>query len=244
MRIKLIIEYDGTDFAGWQRQLNVVTVQGVLEAALNRLTNQSITVFAAGRTDAGVHATGQVVHFDYDGTLPLRAFIYGVNFHLLGHPVAVLSAEIVDHNFDARFSAKQRQYLYRILNRQHPSPIRQKYTDYYPYELDVSLMQHAAQLLKGTNDFSAFRCSHCQAKSPIRTIDTFDMIVSGDEVHFIISARSFLHNQVRIMAGTLMEIGSGKKKISDLEMAISTGNRVFSGATRPPNGLTLSRVIY
>lgn len=243
MRIKLVLEYDGSPFAGWQSQNHAVTVQGVVQDALKKLTGQTKTVHAAGRTDAGVHASGQVIHLDHEG-LPLRAFVHGVNAHLRPWPVAVLSADTVPETFHARFSAVQRRYRYRILRRQTPSPLRSHQVDHYASPLDVVMMQGAAKMLVGTRDFSAFRCAACQAPSAIKTLDEARIEVVEDELHMYFAAKSFLHNQVRIMVGTLLDIGRGEKTLEDLHRALMTGDRRLAGATRPPQGLTLMGVVY
>ncbi|MFM7631432.1 MAG: tRNA pseudouridine(38-40) synthase TruA [Alphaproteobacteria bacterium] len=243
MRIKLVLEYDGTPFAGWQSQNHAVTVQGVVQDALKTLTGQDKTVHAAGRTDAGVHASGQVIHLDHDG-LPLRAFVHGVNAHLRPWPVVVLSANTVPETFHARFSAVQRRYCYRILHRKAPSPLRAPFVDHYAGPLDVGMMNNAAQRLVGTHDFSAFRCAACQAPSAIKTLDEARIEVMEDELHLHFAAKSFLHNQVRIMVGTLLDIGRGQKTLDDLHRALITGDRRLAGATRPPQGLTLVEVRY
>jgi tRNA pseudouridine38-40 synthase len=243
LRIKLVLEYDGTPFAGWQYQPHAVTVQGVVHDALKKLTGEDKTVHAAGRTDAGVHASGQVIHVDHDG-LPLRAFIHGLNAYLRPWPVAVLSADEVPETFHARFSATQRRYCYRLLNRKTPSPLRSNQVDHYAGPLDVALMAAAAQKLLGTHDFSAFRCSSCQAKTAIKTLDQAHITRHDDEIHLHFAAKSFLHNQVRIMVGTLLDIGRGHTTLETLDQALLTGDRRLAGATRPPQGLTLVGVGY
>jgi tRNA pseudouridine38-40 synthase len=243
LRIKLVLEYDGTPFAGWQRQDHAVTVQGVVQDALKKLTGQDKTVHAAGRTDAGVHASGQVIHLDHEG-LSLRAFIHGVNAHLRPWPVAVLSAEAVPETFHARFSATQRRYCYRILHRPAPSPLRAHRVDHYAGPLDVAMMQAAAEVLVGRHDFSAFRCSSCQAPSAVKTLDEVRIEALEDEIHLHFAAKSFLHNQVRIMVGTLLDIGRGHRTLEGLHQALITGDRRLAGTTRPPQGLTLVGVRY
>jgi tRNA pseudouridine38-40 synthase len=243
LRIKLVLEYDGTPFAGWQYQPNAVTVQGVVQDALKKLTGQDKIIHAAGRTDAGVHASGQVIHVDHDG-LPLRAFVHGVNAHLRPWPVAVLSAEAVPETFHARFSATQRRYRYRILRRTAPSPLRAHRVDHYAGPLDVAMMQAAAEVLVGRHDFSAFRCSSCQAPSAVKTLDEVRIETLEDELHIHFAAKSFLHNQVRIMVGTLLDIGRGHKTLEGLNQALITGDRRLAGTTRPPQGLTLVGVRY
>ena len=209
-RYKLTIEYDGTPFVGWQAQDNGTSVQGVLIDAVAAFTGERAAVQGAGRTDAGVHALGQVAHVDLAKDWDVDTVRDALNAHLRPHPVAVLAAKQVADTFDARFSAIKRHYLYRIVNRRADLTLDQHRAWRVPRPLDANAMHDAAQRLVGKHDFTTFRAAECQAKSPVKTLDRLDVARDGDEVRVTASARSFLHHQVRSMVGSLVHVGEGK----------------------------------
>jgi tRNA pseudouridine38-40 synthase len=243
-RYKLTIEYDGTPFAGWQVQDNAVTVQGVLMAAVAAFCGEAVSIQGAGRTDAGVHATAQVAHLDLARDWDADTVRDAVNFHLRPHPVAVLAAEIVSADFHARFSALRRHYRYRIVNRRADLAIDKNRVWRVSRPLDADAMQAAARHLIGQHDFTTFRASECQAKSPVKTLDTLDIVRAGDEVTVTTNARSFLHNQVRSMVGSLVMVGEGKWTPDDLAAALAARDRTACGPVAPPDGLYLVGVDY
>jgi len=243
-RYKLTIEYDGTPFVGWQVQDNGPSVQGVLTEAIAAFTGERVAVAGAGRTDAGVHALGQVAHIDlakeWDGDTVRDA----INFHLRPRPIAVLTAEQVAEDFDARFSAIKRHYLYRIVNRRADLALDQTRAWRVPRPLDGDAMHAAAQKLVGRHDFTTFRAAECQAKSPVKTLDQLDVKRDGDEVRITAAARSFLHHQVRSMVGSLVHVGEGKWSAEELADALAARDRTRCGQVAPPQGLYLARVEY
>ncbi len=243
-RYKLTIEYDGTPFVGWQVQDNGPSVQGVLTEAIAAFTGERVVVAGAGRTDAGVHALGQVAHVDLAKDWDVDTVRDAINFHLRPRPIAVLTAEQVADNFDARFSAIKRQYLCRIVNRRADLALAQNRAWRIPRPLDGDAMHAAAQSLVGRHDFTTFRAAECQAKSPVKTLDRLDIHRDGDEVHVTASARSFLHHQVRSMVGSLVHVGEGKWSPDDLAAALAARDRTRCGQVAPPQGLYLVRVEY
>lgn len=243
-RFKLTVEYDGGPFVGWQRQENGLGVQQVLEDAAAAFCGETPAVFGAGRTDAGVHATGQVAHIDIEKPFAADKVRDALNFHMRGHPVAVLDAAAVADDFHARFSAKGRAYVYRIVNRRAPLAIGKGYRWWVPVPLDATAMHAAAQRLVGRHDFTSFRASICQADSPVKTLDRLDVVRDGDEIALIVEARSFLHHQVRNFAGTLKWVGEGKWTADDVAAALAAKDRAAGGPTAPPDGLFLTRVDY
>lgn len=243
-RYKLTIEYDGSGFVGWQRQSNGPSVQGTVEEALAHLYQEDLTLFAAGRTDAGVHATGQVGHFDGPGNLSADKVRDALNHHMRPLPVAILASEMVDDDFHARFSATGRAYLFRILNRKAPPTLEQKRVWWVPVKLNAEAMHEAAQHLLGHHDFTTFRATECQANSPMKTLDRLDVSRVGDEIHVTTAARSFLHHQVRNMVGTLKLVGMGSWKPADVKRALEAKSRAAGGPTCPPDGLYLTGVRY
>jgi tRNA pseudouridine38-40 synthase len=243
-RYKLTIEYDGTPFAGWQWQEDAPTVQRALTDAVAALCDHAVKVAGAGRTDAGVHALGQVAHVDLAKEWRADKLRDAINAHLRPHPVAVLAAENVAEDFDARFSARQRHYLYRIVNRRADLALERARAWRVPRRLDVQAMNAAAQKLVGKHDFTTFRSTECQARSPVKTLDQLDVLREGDEVRVATSARSFLHNQVRSMVGTLVLVGDGKWSAADLAAALAARDRAACGPVAPPEGLYLVRVNY
>ncbi len=247
-RFKLTLEYDGTGLVGWQRQDNGPSIQALLEAAAFRLSGQPVEVVAAGRTDAGVHATGQVAHLDLERQLGTDAVRDGLNYWLRGDEgwsaVAVLAAEPVSDDFHARFSATGRRYLYRILNRRPPAVLERNHVWWVARPLDAAAMHEAAQLLLGHHDFSTFRAAECQAASPAKTLDRLDVQRFGDEIQVIAAARSFLHHQVRNMVGSLKLVGEGKWRPADMRRALDARDRRNGGPTAPAGGLYLTEVVY
>lgn len=246
MRYKLTLEYDGTNLLGWQRQLDGPSVQEYLEKVLETLSGYHSEVAAAGRTDAGVHALGQVAHIDFDTNMEpwkIRE-AFNANLRQLEAPVVVLNVEPVSSDFHARFSAQGRGYIYRILNRRAPSILLANRVWWVPVELDIAKMQAGAKHLIGHHDFSSFRAAACQAKSPVKTLDKLDISQDNDEIIFTVEARSFLHHQVRNMVGTLKMVGEGKLKADDIKTILDAKNRAAAGVTAPACGLYLSKVVY
>jgi tRNA pseudouridine38-40 synthase len=244
MRYRLTLEYDGTPFVGWQRQDNGPSVQGALEAAIEKLSGERVTVTGAGRTDAGVHALGQVAHFDLAKTFEPGKIRDALNYHLRPDPVSVLEAAEADEQFHARFSATARRYLFRILNRRSPPALEAGKVWHVSPKLDAEAMHAAAQFLVGQHDFTTFRAAECQAQSPVKTLDRLDVSQRGEEIHIEASARSFLHHQIRSFAGTLKLVGEGKWQPRDVKKALEARDRASCGPVAPPEGLYLVRVDY
>ncbi|MCJ2065095.1 tRNA pseudouridine(38-40) synthase TruA [Methylobacterium sp. J-088] len=247
-RYKLVIEYDGGPFCGWQRQADEPTVQAAIEAAVLRFSGEDVRSTCAGRTDAGVHAIHQVAHLDLAKAWRTDTVRDAVNAHLRPQPVAVLSAEIVPESFDARHSAIRRHYRYRILNRRSPAALTRDRVWQVPWRLDADLMRAAAQRLVGHHDFSAFRAAECQAKSPMRTLEQLDVahvpMALHEEIVVATAARSFLHHQVRAMVGTLMLAGCGRLSADDVADILATGDKRRCGPLAPAAGLTFVGVDY
>jgi tRNA pseudouridine38-40 synthase len=243
-RWKLTLEYDGRPFAGWQRQDNGPSVQAALEQAILKLTGEDVTVTAAGRTDAGVHALGQVAHADIAKALAADKMRDALNAHLRPHPVAVLEAAIAADDFHARFQAIARHYLYRIVNRRSPLTLDEGRAWQVQSTLDAGAMHEAARRLVGRHDFTTFRAAECQAKSPVKTLDRLTVARAGEEIRIEASARSFLHHQVRSMVGSLKLVGAGKWSADDIAAALAARDRARCGPVAPPDGLYLVRVDY
>lgn len=242
-RILLTVEYDGTGYAGWQRQINGLAVQQVLEEVLCKVTGQPVTVTGASRTDAGVHAHGQAVHFDTCSSIPPDKYPFVLNTKL-PKDIRVLTGRQVPADFHARFMTCGKQYTYRIINSRHGSAIRRNTHVHVPVPLDVSPMQRAAQTLLGRHDFAAFQASGGTAKTTIRTITRAEIFRQGDEILLVIEGDAFLYNMVRIIAGTLIEIGQGRRGEDAFLRAFASGSRLDLGVTAPPHGLELTRVDY
>jgi tRNA pseudouridine38-40 synthase len=236
-RWKLTIEYDGRPFVGWQRQDNGPSVQQALEEAVQRLSGETVRLHASGRTDAGVHALGQVCHFDLEKPFTGDKLRDALNFHLRPNAVSVLLAEPVDDDFHARLSSLGRSYIYRILNRRAPPALEAGRVWHVQRRLDAEAMHGAAQVLVGNHDFTSFRAALCQAKSPVKTLDRLTVEREGDEIRVHAAARSFLHHQVRNMVGTLELVGSGKWTADDVRAALEARDRSKAGPTAPPDGL-------
>ena len=243
-RYKLIVEYDGGPFVGWQRQPNGPTIQALLEDAIFAMSGERVQVQGAGRTDSGVHALGQVAHFDLTNEMPADKVQAALNFHLKPTPLARPSVEVAPAKFHARFSATWRRYRYRILNRRAPPTLDSGHVWHVPAPLDVDAMIDAASALQGHHDFNSFRSTACQAPSSIKTLDLMRVGRDGDEIHIDVGARSFLHNQVRILVGTLRLVGRGQWSRRDVEEALAACDRTRGGPTAPPQGLCLMEVRY
>ena len=243
-RYKLIVEYDGRPFAGWQIQVDQLTVQGLLTSAVEALSGEKTLVQGAGRTDAGVHARAQVAHVDLTKEWDTDTIRDALNAHLRPHPVAILAAERAAEDFSARTSAIRRHYLYRIINRRADLTLDAGRTWRVPRPLDALAMHTAAQRLIGKHDFTTFRSTECQAKSPVKTLDSLKVERSGEDVYVTAVARSFLHNQVRSMVGSLVLVGEGKWSPDDLAKALDARDRAACGTVAPPDGLYLMKVEY
>ena len=243
-RYRLLIEYDGRPFHGFQAQADLPSVQGSLERAIKKFCGEDIRVNAAGRTDTGVHATGQVVHVDLAKDWPAETVRNALNFHLMPDPISVLAAEVAVGDWHSRFSATERRYLYRILNRMSPPALDQGRVWHVKKPLDAEAMHEAAQVLVGHHDFTTFRDLNCQAKSPMKTLDVANVRREGDEVLLEFASRSFLHRQVRSMTGTLAEVGVGRWSKADVEAALEARDRKACGPVAPAEGLYLTGVTY
>ncbi len=243
-RYRVTLEYDGTGLVGWQRQDVGASVQGMLEAAIEKLCGARVTVHGAGRTDAGVHAFGQVAHFDLEKDFPPDTIRDALNHFVRPAPIAVLEAAVAPPDFHARFSATQRHYLYRILTRRPPPVLERNRVWHVVHALDAEAMHAAAQALTGHHDFTTFRAAECQAKSPVKTLDRLDVRRAADEIHIEASARSFLHHQVRSMVGSLKLVGEGKWRARDLAEALAAKDRARCGPVAPSDGLYLVKVDY
>lgn len=243
-RIKLTIEYDGGPFVGWQHQDNGPSVQEAIERAITAFCGEQRRLFTAGRTDAGVHALGQVAHFDIEADFSPDTIRDALNQHLRPQPIAILNAEEVTEEFHARFSAKKRHYLYRIIARRAPLALEKNRAWQVFRPLNVEAMHEAAQVLVGRHDFTTFRATQCQADSPVRTLDEISVFKSGGEIHVTACAKSFLHNQVRSMVGSLKLVGDGKWAKQELADALKAADRTRCGPVAPAHGLYLAKVDY
>ena len=243
-RYKLTVEYDGAGFVGWQRQDNGPSIQQALEEAIEEFCGERVAATGAGRTDAGVHALGQVAHVDLDRPRPPEEIQGAVNQHLRPAPVVVVAVEAVGDDFHARFAAVERLYRYRIVNRRAPPALDRGRAWWVPATLDAEAMAAAARLLVGDHDFSTFRASECQAPSPVKTLDALDVARHGDEIAVTARSRSFLKHQVRNMVGSLKLVGEGKWRPDDLAAALAARDRSAGGPAAPPEGLYLVAVRY
>jgi tRNA pseudouridine38-40 synthase len=243
-RYKLVIEYDGGPFVGWQRQTNGPSVQAALERAAEKLDGGPREVYGAGRTDAGVHALGMAAHVDLEKDLPGDTVRDALNHHLKPDPIAVLSAEPAAAGFHARFSAVRRGYLYRFIDRRPPLALDRGRVWRVPVPLDAGAMDAAAACLVGTHDFTTFRDSQCQSDSPVKSLDAISVRREGAEIHLRVEAISFLHRQIRSIAGSLIEVGTGKWSVADFRAALEAADRKACGPVAPPDGLYLAFVDY
>lgn len=245
-RYRMVVEYDGTAYVGWQRQENGHSVQSALEGGILSLTGETVTIRGAGRTDSGVHALGQVIHADLSREWKEYKLRNALNAHLAlaNEQVSVLDVKAVGQEFDARFSALRRHYLYRIINRPARLAIEANRAWWVPKHLDHEAMHAAAQRLIGKHDFSTFRSAHCQANSPVRTLDRLDVTRDGDRIEIRATAQSFLHNQIRSFAGTLKLAGEGKMTPDDVQAALEARDRKYCGPVAPPEGLYFMQVDY
>jgi len=252
-RYKITLEYNGQGYAGWQRQPNVLSVQQLVEEAILGFSNQNVSIVAAGRTDAGVHARGQVFHVDLKPfSKPMNGYtiLKAINAYLRPNPVSIIDVQIVDEEFHARFSATNKLYQYRIINRPGVPALERELCWHIGRSLDIEAMREGAKYLLGHHDFTSFRASECQAKSPIRTLDQLDIFAhpydtcGGTEIIIEPQARSFLHHQVRNIVGTLSLVGLGKWQPEDVKIALEAKDRVEGGPTAPASGLYLMRVDY
>jgi tRNA pseudouridine38-40 synthase len=243
-RYKITIEYIGTGFVGWQRQKEALSIQQVIEEAIYKFSKEQASVIAAGRTDTGVHATGQVAHFDLPCFYENYELIRSINHFLREYSVGVVDCCLVDSDFSARFSARARHYLYRIINRLGRVVIESDRAWWVKHELDIQAMREGAAYLIGTHDFTSFRGKHCQAKSAIKTLSKLEIIKNGEEINFYLSAPSFLHNMVRNIVGSLVQVGIGKWTAKDIKAALDSKNREAAGVKAPSCGLYLTKVDY
>lgn len=243
-RYRMLVEYDGTGFSGWQSQANGNGVQDYIEKAIHAFTGCDVTLHGAGRTDAGVHALGQVCHFDIDAPLRTDTIRDAGNVHLRPHAITIVTAEEVPNDFDARFSARKRHYRYRVLARRAPPTLDRHLVWHVRVPLDADAMTEAAAVLLGKHDFTTFRSADCQARSPVKTLDQIDIVPADGELHFLVSARSFLHNQVRSLVGTLKMVGSGDWTTADVRAALEACDRKACAPVAPAHGLCLMRVDY
>lgn len=242
-RILCTVEYDGTSYAGWQRQLNGLAVQQVLEEALARATGAPVTITGASRTDAGVHALGQTFHFDTESSIPPEKYPFVLNT-MLPWDIRVHQGQQVPSDFHARFLTCGKRYTYRICNSRHGSALRRNLCAHVPLPLDTDAMDQAAQALLGRHDFAAFQASGGTAKTTVRTLTLAQVTRAGDDVTLVVEGDAFLYNMVRIIAGTLIEIGLGRRNADAFSRAIATGDRLALGVTAPASGLELTRVYY
>jgi tRNA pseudouridine38-40 synthase len=243
-RYRLLIEYDGGPFQGWQSQANGPSVQAALQAAVHAFSGETATVTGAGRTDTGVHATGQVAHLDLERDWPAKTVRDAVNAHLVPQPVTVLEAAVADGDFHARFSAVGRRYLFRLLDRRTPPALERGRVWHVRKALDEIAMAEGARRIVGRHDFTTFRDAACQAQSPIRTLDALEVTRVGEEIRLEFAARSFLHRQVRSITGTLAEVGAGRWSPEDVREALEARDRAACGPVAPPEGLYLAGVSY
>lgn len=243
-RFKLIVEFDGRPFLGWQKQASGPTVQASIEEAASRMTGETVIVHAAGRTDAGVHGLAMAAHLDIAKPLTAYRLMEGLNALLRGQPVAILSCETVPDDWHARFSCTGRRYIYHIINRRAPLALETGRAWRVSHALDASAMHSAAQILVGHHDFTTFRSVHCQSASPVKTLDRLDVQREGERISVYTAARSFLHHQVRSMVGCLMWVGQGKWTADDLRAALDARDRAALGFNAPPDGLYFAEAVY
>jgi tRNA pseudouridine38-40 synthase len=243
-RYRLLVEYDGTPYCGFQVQGETPSVQASLERAILAFSGETLRITAAGRTDTGVHATGQVISFDLTKDFPAQTVANAINAYLAREPISILAALAVGDEFSARFSAIGRKYRYRIVNRWAPSALEHMRVWHVKKPLNMEAMQEAADIFIGTHDFTTFRHIACQAKSPVKSLDTVTVEAVGEEIHLRFAARSFLHRQVRSLTGTLVEVGLGRWTVDDVRAALLAKDRRRCGQVAPAHGLYLTEVVY
>ena len=248
-RFAIKIDYSGHGTSGWQKQKDAPSIQAQIETALTKITGETVDVVGAGRTDAGVHATGQVAHFDLEKDITGFRVMEALNYHLKPAPIAILAAAKVENDFHARFSAVERHYLFRVLSRRAPAIVDRGWVWQVTHGLDIEAMQEGAGHLIGKHDFTTFRSVQCQAQSPVKTLDAIEIVGvnrgdAGTEFQFRLRARSFLHNQVRSLVGTLERVGAGSWSPDDVKQALEAKDRAACGQVAPPDGLYLTNVFY
>ena len=243
MKIAMLVEYDGTCYAGWQKQKNAVTVQEKIEDALETIGKGHINVFGAGRTDSGVHARGQCAHFEIDASIPAEKYMFILNT-LLPEDIRITKSWEASQDFHCRFSAKGKRYIYRIFNAQYSSALMGRFTCFVPEALDIEKMQEAAQYIKGTHDFASFCAAGGSAKTTVRTVTRLDIVKNDNLIEIIVEGNGFLYNMVRIIAGTLIEVGKGKRTTKSVFDAVEGKDRTSAGATAEARGLTMDEVFY
>ncbi|MGY9017111.1 MAG: tRNA pseudouridine(38-40) synthase TruA [Alphaproteobacteria bacterium] len=241
---KILIEYDGFNYSGWQSQINAVSVQGQIEKAIHAFSGEKTIIYGAGRTDAGVHALAQCANFKINNKTDLYQILHGINFHLSKESIKIIDVEKVSDDFHARHNAHHKTYLYKILNRPVPSAIDFRHSLHVNKKINLALMQKGAETLIGTHDFSSFRASGCQAKTPIKTVDKIHITTNGDMISLEFEAKSFLYQQIRIMVGCLIDIGLEKQKYEWINELFKKKDRKLSGQTALPKGLFLKKVSY
>jgi len=247
MRVKITIEYDGSNYVGWQRQTNGISIQEEIENCLEKLFDEKIQIFVSGRTDAGVHAYGQVAHFDVDKLkLEVRKISLALNYFLKEsfNNIVIIKSEKISDSFDARFSVKKKTYLYKIINRSTPSVLLEKRAWFIPKKLDLDKMRNSSEILIGKYDFNAFRSSHCQAKNSFRSINDIKIKKKNNLIEIRVVGKSFLHNQVRIIIGTLINVGIEKWDKDNVKEILNSKKRENAGPTAPPHGLYLEKINY
>lgn len=243
-KYKIVIEYDGTRFYGWQVQKNLSTIQGEIESALWQLTKKNITIYSASRTDSGVHALGQVAHFQLQKLYKTNEIQGALNHYLKDKQIVVINTKIVSPEFNARFSNKKKQYIYKIINRSSPLTLDSNRAWHIRSTLNISLMKEASQYLIGTFDFTSFRAARCQSKSPIKTLSNIEVIKKDNEISIIFDGTSFLYKQIRIIVGTLRDFGIKRNLPSYMKYILRGKNRKLSGETAPSCGLYLNKIFY
>lgn len=243
MNVKIEIEYDGTNYHGWQKQKNSISIQEIMENAIKKVLNEEVKLIGAGRTDAGVHAKGQVANFHTNTKIPMEKLPYAINSQL-PPDIVVKSATIVPEDFHARYSAKAKVYTYTIYNSKFPSPFYRYYSYFYPFQLDLKSMREAASYIVGEHDFAAFKASNSSVKNTVRTVNSLEVIKLGDIIKIEVEANGFLYNMVRIIAGTLLNVGIRKIKPEEIIEIIESKDRSRAGPTLPASGLCLEKVIY
>jgi tRNA pseudouridine38-40 synthase len=243
-RYKCTVEYDGTDFAGWQRQNDMPSVQQSIEEAIEKFSGEDVRIHAMGRTDAGVHAFAMAIHFDLEKDVPTNRVVGAINFHIRPHKIAILTCEVVNEEFHARFCAIKRYYVYRIINRHPPLVLEQNRAWFVPVRLDVDKMRQAAAYMLGVHDFTSLRDSECQAKSPIKTLDEIRIEQNGELIEIYVSAKSFLHHMVRNIVGTLKFVGDGRWQPEYVKEILEARDRTKAGPTAPACGLYFVKVDY